>query len=1731
MERFEVHSHNEYSNIRGKDSCTKITALIDYAIEQGLRGLAITDHETLSGHAKAVQYLHELKKDNLNLDFKLILGNEMYLVDERKLGQKYYHCILLANGERGYRALKELSSHSWMKSYSDRKIERVPTLKSELQEIVERYPKCFIATSACLGGELGTCILEAKRAKEQGQLEEVKKWSKQMHEYLMFMKKLFREDFYLEVAPSQSEEQLYFNNIIKSISNHYHIKIVLGTDAHYLRKEDYFIQEALLTSQEQEREVRSFYEYAYLQTEEEIKHNLKRTPLDFEKLCETSMEIFDKLDDNYNLFRSQKIPKEDVIDYPKENFNKWEERVGERNFIKKAFLSDNKQERYYINQVVENLERKGKLDEKRLDRIDEECDILYTIGNKLNDCMFAYSNTLQQYIDLIWDCGSIVGPGRGCFLPDMLVTLKNGETKPIVDIEEGDIVINDDGRSNKVLDKFVYDAQEEMTEILICGKNIKCTNDHKILVMHRELCKNDSYKNIYCKGKSYKRNKKCKVLVQPAVQWIEAGNITSQDMLVYPKPVFKHKTIYKINLDRYGKNKVNRNIVKVDKNFAEFIGLYLGNGWLINNDNIRSYKVGNSFSKNAEDKILRYEYLVEKVFGEKVHRLYHKTKDVCQLYIYNKAIVKMLDDICSHYASDKKIPDILITDDKECIKGLIIGMMATKGCYKEIDKITYSSSYSLCSQMKMCFAYLGYYGNIIQRTHRNHETWNNEYKVCLSGTQLKELKKDFLPLIQIKTNKRFARQSFIQDDNNFYFCIKGIKHFYYKGKVYDLHVENNHTYMINNTVVHNSAASWTGNYGLGITQIDPMEYSLYHWRFLNKERPELPDIDIDLCPSAIDKILQEIRKRKFDKIIGTEIDKQNLGIVRVATFGTETTKSAIHTAFRGFRSKEYPNGISSDEADYLSNLVPQERGFVWSIDEVVNGNPEKGRKPCKAFIDEISKYGDKLLKIIQSIEGLITRRGTHASGVILVDGDPFEMGCYMRSPSGEICTQWDLHMSEAAGMTKFDFLITSTSDKMVEFIKMMQKKKFWEKGTIRELYNKYLHPDVIDYSNSKLWDTLAKGIVTDCFQFSTPLSLTSAKKCHPNSVEETASLTSIMRLVIQEGVENPVDRFQRMKEDISLWYKEVRDFGLTEEEIKKIEPYFLPAYGSVCQQEDLMMLFMGVANFTLMEANQGRKIISKKQMNKIPSLREKFMNGMKGEREVFKNYVWDYGVVPLLGYGFPKAHAVPYSIIGIQNVACYLFCALLWNTACLIINSASIEEDEEDGIAEEENDKNKKSAQYDKIGSAIKKMQMDGIKIVPVDINKSGLTFEPDIEEGEILYGFKPLASVNENDIEVIMSNRPYFSFEDFLDKVQVNKELLKQLQNEAKRKNITEEREKEILLQIEKLKSNKLSDKTILTLIKAGAFDKIEDKSREDLVVNFCRKISPQKKSLDMKAVPFLIQNNLIETSSGSVQVYQYKNTIKKDKVKIDEESYYGLSQKTYPFYEKYFDVDLLEEINGKLFISEKEFEKQYKNLIRPLQEEIKDPLLLEKVNKTILKQTLIKELKNKYDRSAWEMETMCFYFSGHELNQVDLNEYGLENFSDLEDKEVESYFTPRGKRMAVPLYRISTIIGTVVSKNKTRATISLNTPDGIVEVKFNKEFFSLFDKRITKPIDSKKKQVIEESWFKRGTILMVSGYRDEDIFRCKVYKKSKKHRLYRVYKISNDKEKIYYTHERRQQ
>ncbi|MBQ5918189.1 MAG: hypothetical protein IIW92_06495, partial [Lachnospiraceae bacterium] len=887
-----------------------------------------------------------------------------------------------------------------------------------------------------------------------------------------------------------------------------------------------------------------------------------------------------------------------------------------------------------------------------------------------------------------------------------------------------------------------------------------------------------------------------------------------------------------------------------------------------------------------------------------------------------------------------------------------------------------------------------------------------------------------------------------------------------------------------------SSCSGLNHYLLGVTQLDPIKWELPFWRYLNEERVELGDIDIDLCPSKRPKILKEIKNERGKNFANTidDISRQNLGCTLIATFGTESTKSAILTACRGYRSEDYPDGIDVDTAQYLSSLIPQERGFIWSLSEVVYGNEEKGRKPITLFINEVSLYPG-LLDVMMGIEGLISRRGSHASGVIMFDEDPYEFGCFMRTPSGDVITQYDLHMAEAAGMTKYDFLLTDVQDKIAQSVRFLQKDGQIENNlTLRQAYDKYLHPEVIPLNKQEVWRAIQNNEIINIFQFDSAVGSQAAKKIAPGNIIELADANGLMRLMTAEaGQETPMEKYIRFKNDIALWYQEMNEAGLTIEEQKTLEPYFLKSYGVPPSQEQMMQMLMdeNICGFSLKDANAARKIVGKKQMDKIPMLREQVLAQAKSPQ--LGEYVWKCGIGPQMGYSFSIIHALAYSFIGYQTATLGTnWNQIYWDTACLVVNSGSLEDDEDT----EDIKKKEKGTDYAKIAKAIGDITSNGIEVSLVNINTSDLGYKPDIKNNRILYGLKALSNISSEVIEKIVAGRPYSGIKDFMTRCPLTKTAM-------------------------------------INLIKAGAFDEVDKDfgDRRTIMAYYISQVCGAKTKLTLQNFNGLIQHNLIpQELELQVRVFNFTKYLKAYK-KVGK--YYTFDDACLQFYERFFEdeLDRLEVINGVTCILQTEWEKIYKSQMDVAREWLKahQDEVLKEYNKMLFKETWDKYASGNI--SHWEMQSLCFYHSDHELKNVNLERYGISNFEDLPVEPEVDYFYKR-KNNNIPIYKLRRIIGTVIAKDDNRTSITLLTTTGVVNVKFTRDYYAMFKKQISQINPDGTKTVMEKGWFTRGTMLMITGFRRDDTFVAKNYKNSGSHQLYKITDVVNDE--IIITNER---
>ena len=845
-------------------------------------------------------------------------------------------------------------------------------------------------------------------------------------------------------------------------------------------------------------------------------------------------------------------------------------------------------------------------------------------------------------------------------------------------------------------------------------------------------------------------------------------------------------------------------------------------------------------------------------------------------------------------------------------------------------------------------------------------------------------------------------------------------------------------------VARGSATGFLSCYLLGITQLDPIKWKLPHWRHLTDTRPELPDIDFDTQALRRAQILQAIKD-----FFGYD------NVLNICTFGTEGPKSAILTACRGL-------GIDSDVGLYLTGMIPQERGFTWPLSDCLYGNKEKNRRPIYTLKQEIDKH-EGLEEIILKIEGLVNKRSIHAAGVYVFNNGFTEMNALMKAPNGQPITQWDMNGSDYMGCLKYDFLTVEALDKIrVTLDLLIEDGKIENKGSLKATYDEYIHPDVLDYSD-ETWKPSWSGSVINLFQFDTMVGGQAIKKVKPISLDDAASANSLMRLMPLEDGTVLVDKYVNFKNNMKLWYSEVKSARLTKAEVELLEPHYLPVFGVPNTQEDMMEILMNPAlvGFSLEEANYARKIVGKKKMDEIPKLKKMIYQKSPCRKELM-DYVYATAIEPQLGYSFSRNHTMPYTAIALQELNLYnKYDTLYWNTACLTVNAGAVETDDDD-----------RSTDYAKIATAIGDMQSREVEIALPHINKSSYSFKPDIESQKIYFGLKGLSNVGGDVVHKIIENRPYKNLADFMNRCA-------------------------------------LSRTAMISLIKSGAFDYIEGIERTQIMENYIRETMGKKSRVTLANVPLLIEYNLLDKEvafeKSVFEFNRYLKTICKNKL------HYILDDRAFAFFSRYFDENQLELVDNQQAILISKWDRIYDKAMNPLRAWMSNnkDKLLEAINNEVFNEEWQKYASGNL--ASWEMDSVCFYYSFHELDIINMNKYGVKGFLTLtEEPKVESTFKIKGRD--IPIFETAVIAGTIIGKDKIKSTVAVLTTAGVVYTKFRPEQFAYYDQQVSEKQENGTKKVMERSWFKRGRKVLLTGYRRGNEFVPKSYSHTPTETLYLI-------------------
>ena len=400
--------------------------------------------------------------------------------------------------------------------------------------------------------------------------------------------------------------------------------------------------------------------------------------------------------------------------------------------------------------------------------------------------------------------------------------------------------------------------------------------------------------------------------------------------------------------------------------------------------------------------------------------------------------------------------------------------------------------------------------------------------------------------------------------------------------------------------VRGSAAGSIVCYGLGITDVDPIEYGLTFERFLNPERVEMPDVDLDIQDDRRDELIQYV----IDKY-----GKEHVG--QIATFGSLKARAAVRDCGRVL-------GVDLAEVDKVAKMIPT-IPVGTTIDEAIEENPDM--KAAYTGRTEVRK----LIDTARSLEGLNRNVGVHAAGVLISD-DPLDDHIPVQhGGKGEVVAQLDKKDIQKVGLLKMDFLGLANLTILANAVKNVKRHRNQDIDVLN-----------IPLDDKKTFDMLSQGDTSGVFQLEGAGMRRNVVALKPNSVRELAAIVALYR----PGPMAEIPKFVKAK------------FG--QAPINYLHPVLEPileeTYGIICYQDQVLRIAQAVGGFTLGQADILRKAMSKKNQAVMEEQGEKFMDGAEAngiDRETAEKI---YRLIePFAGYAFNKAHAVCYAFVAYRT--------------------------------------------------------------------------------------------------------------------------------------------------------------------------------------------------------------------------------------------------------------------------------------------------------------------------------------------------------------------------------------------------------------------------------------------------------------------------------------------------
>jgi len=1113
----------------------------------------------------------------------------------------------------------------------------------------------------CLGGCLPTQLLHAKVEPEL--LPKIYNWISQLDN-------LFGHgNFFFEMQPSHNKDQIYVNQQLLELSEELDIPYIITTDSHYLKKEDRAIHRAYLNAQNGDREVDDFYASTYMMNTKELESYFgyfSREQL--EKAYRNILQIREVCED-YSLLKPLKIPELEWYEYPKneDEYLFYREKIPLlETFYNSSYIGD----RQLVWAVIDGIKtRRGLQTDEAYKEINVCLDDTWRSSIKNNAHWSAYYLNLQKNIDLCWEAGSLVGPGRGSGAGFVLLyVLGITQINPLLE-------------ETKVFHwRFL---NPDRASVVDCDTDIEGSKRAQVLQKFRDFYGEDRVSNVATFKTEKSKSAILSACLKPGtvVNTIfglkEIEKISTEDMVNTTEGLQRvlvpthrqyngelytfdtagiglpfsvthnHRLLVYTNRKKKEKNKCqNYKECQLIDNYGNVLGTftsikqasqYYADKYNGSFNSMYKYKAVNGYSiiecpiiqnhqvqwLTAED-IHETDFLLSPIYGQKkdtedyIFFPYEEQNPYHKSVIYIKDKVRLDEEFCELigiYLAEGNINHKLhgitftIHQEENWLKERIIYLL------KNVFGIEKKNLCILPKQES--------HGLSIQVNSTPLGRFFNRYFPGKCDKKTVGIIKNLPAKVQLYT---------------LYGCYYGDgygrqrKNYSYEGKItsvsYQLitdlwQIAANNGY--NCPVITEDNRSSQKKIVYNLMFYGKTAKCLYNSKYLHS---------LDLGWEYQKPI--EYDGKKYYPIKIKNITKEQY---KGEVFCLET--SAHNYLLNNIVSHNCRGlNIEVDIASYLAGLIPADRGQLRTLSQCMNGDEEKDFKPIRQFVYEMTENYPEVWAVASKIEGLICGVGIHAGGVIFVD-EPFTNStALMRAPDGTIITAFELHDCEDVSLIKIDMLSIEALDKIHNELDLLVEYGYIKpEATLRETYEKAIGIYNLERTAPEMWQMVWEHKITSLFQMEKQSGINGIALTHPKSVSELAVLNSVIRLMAPEkGAEQPLDMWARYRSNIVEWEREMRVYGLSQANIDWLMSHNAITDGICESQEGMMQLLqeerLGGNNLTF--ADKCRKAISKKQGKLFDECEKAYFENAQEKNCDMKlvHYVWDVLLRVQRGYSF-----------------------------------------------------------------------------------------------------------------------------------------------------------------------------------------------------------------------------------------------------------------------------------------------------------------------------------------------------------------------------------------------------------------------------------------------------------------------------------------------------------------